>query len=115
MIRSWFFLFLISMMSRKVTLFCVILFTGSLAVRDIALAFFLSPITTFVSAEMHQEKETSEKGEKQGNKEKDESKIHSFFASSHAFDVQYGKPQFTHADAYRPIVQEVISPPPKIT
>lgn len=63
------------MMSKATTLFCVILFTGSVVMRDVALSFFLDPLTTLVSAEIQHEKESTEKEGKEGHKEKDEHKI----------------------------------------
>lgn len=62
-------------MSRNATILYALLFTCSLVIRDVALGIFFNPVTTFVFAELHSEKESSEKGAKEGAKEIDEYRI----------------------------------------
>jgi len=101
-------------MSGRAVVIYSLLFAGSLIIRDLALGLVFSPISTFVFAEMHNEKEANEKGGKEGAKEIDEYKLplnhlHLHFASETTASLPHADPSF-----YPSVIAEVQGRPPEL-
>lgn len=101
------------MSGRSIVIYSL-MFAASLIIRDIALGLIFSPITTFVFAEIHNEKETSEKEAKEGAKEIDEYRLpfnhlHLHFASETTASLPHADVSF-----YPSVIAEVQGRPPEV-
>ena len=101
-------------MSRRATIVFALLFAGSLVIRDVALGLIFSPITTFVFAEMHNEKESSEKGAKEGAKESDEFRLPSIHAHSVCNACVKSAFHIPDPPFYASVISEVQGRPPEV-
>lgn len=101
-------------MSKRATILFALLFAGSLIFRDVAFGLFFNPLTTSIFAELHNEKETSEKGGKEGAKEMDEFRIP--FIVLHLKDTLLSASSLirTHSFFYPSVITEVQGQPPEI-
>lgn len=101
-------------MPQKSALITVLTLAFCLLVKDIAPCIFLNQ-ENIICSETHQEKQSSEKGEKEGKKEIDESKIPFFLVSPIDPTVYSGSIHIAVEVLHTSFDSEVLSPPPKFT
>lgn len=100
-------------MSRSATILYAMLFVTSLVIRDVALGFIFNPVTTFVFAEIHNEKETSEKGGKEGGKEIDEYRFPALHLHTRDLILSASGIPASYTPYYPSVITEVQGRPPE--
>jgi len=100
-------------MPRKSAIITVLTLTFCLLVKDIAPCIFLNQ-DNIIYSETYQEKQSSEKSEKEGKKEMDESKIPFYIASLTDPKVFPGSIHIAEEVKHTSFDSEVFSPPPKL-
>ena len=100
-------------MPRKSAIITVLILTFCLLVKDIASCIFLNQ-DNIIYSETHQEKQSSEKSEKEGKKEMDESKVPFFLVSPIDPKVYLSSIHIAEELKHSSFDSEELSPPPKL-
>lgn len=100
-------------MPQKSAFITVLTLAFCLLVKDIAPCILLNQ-DTIIYSETHQEKQSSEKSEKEGKKEMDESKIPFYLVSPIDPKVYLSSIHIAEDLKHSSFDSEVLSPPPKL-